>query len=336
MEENFYELALFAGAGGGLLGSKLLGWRTICYVEKEPYAIEVIKARIRDRMLDDAPIWDDVRTFDGHPWAGLVDIVTAGFPCQPWSLAGKRKGEDDDRNLWPDTIRIIREVRPKYVFLENVPGLLSRLYIQQIFGELAESGYDCRWDCIPAAAIGAPHIRDRLWIVAHTSSERRQQDTRSSFSDEKPNEGGTEEEDHQLTGDGQGGGKGDVPNTNSGGHQNLLAHAQRKQPQPGGDGEDVPDADEHKHESDSYEIGGEGPEILLPDTERERWNRRTCLQEAAEPDGWICLKGDCPWWATEPELGRVAHGVANRVDRLRAIGSGQVPGVVRAAWELLK
>ncbi len=164
-----YELALFAGAGGGLLGSRwLLGWRTVCYVEKKAYAVEVLKARIRDGLLDDAPIWDDARTFDGRPWRGGVDIVTAGFPCQPWSAAGRQLSERDNRNLWPDTIRIVREVEPQWVLLENVTRLLHFPYVRRIFGDLAESGYHCRWDCLPATIAGAPHKRARLWIVGHS------------------------------------------------------------------------------------------------------------------------------------------------------------------------
>jgi DNA (cytosine-5)-methyltransferase 1 len=142
-----YELALFAGAGGGLLATKhLLGWHTVCYVEINEYRIEVIKARIRDGLLDDAPIWSDIRTFDGPPWRGCVDIITAGFPCQPFSVAGKQRANDDSRNLWSDTIRIIREVKPQWCLLENVPGLLSGShgYYGQILRDLAESGYDAK------------------------------------------------------------------------------------------------------------------------------------------------------------------------------------------------
>lgn len=173
MLRNLNELALFAGAGGGLLASKwLLGWRTICYVEIEPYAVACLVARIKDGLLEDAPIWDDARTFDGARWRGLVDIITAGFPCQPFSVAGKRKGAEDERNLWPDTIRIICEVRPRYVLLENVPGLLADKYVRRIFGDLAQSGYDCRWRCLSAAEVGAPHLRDRIWIMAYNNNAR--------------------------------------------------------------------------------------------------------------------------------------------------------------------
>jgi DNA (cytosine-5)-methyltransferase 1 len=175
------ELALFAGAGGGLLASRwLLGHRIVCYVERDPYCVKIIKARIRDELLDDAPIWDDARTFDGRPWARCVDLVSAGFPCQPFTRNGKRLGSQDRRNLWPDTIRIIREVQPEWVFLENSTRLLTPFqkqgesaYISQILGDLAESGYVGRYDCLPASAFGFDHQRDRLWIVAHTRSQRR-------------------------------------------------------------------------------------------------------------------------------------------------------------------
>jgi DNA (cytosine-5)-methyltransferase 1 len=165
-----YELALYAGAAGGLLASKwLLGWRTVCYVEYDAFCIEVLKARIRDGLLDNAPIWDDARTFDGRPWRGCVDIVTAGFPCQPFSAAGRQLAGDDPRNMWPDTVRILREVRPRWAFLENVPTLLagSHGYFGRVQQDLAEIGYAARWDCIPASAVGADHRRDRLWIVVH-------------------------------------------------------------------------------------------------------------------------------------------------------------------------
>ena len=164
------ELALFAGVGGGQLGSKLIGGiRTICYVEKEAYCQEVIKARIRDGIFDDAPIWDDIRDFDGTRWTGCVDLVSAGFPCQPFSAAGKQEGELDDRNLWPDTIRVIREVGPEWCLLENVPRLLGFAYFGTILRDLAEAGFDARWCTISAADVGAPHKRERLWIMAHTN-----------------------------------------------------------------------------------------------------------------------------------------------------------------------
>jgi len=148
--------------------------RTVCYVEIDSYCQKLIQARITDGYLDDAPIWDDARTFDGKPWRGCVDIFTAGFPCQPHSVAGQRCGESDERNLWPDTLRVIRDVGPAYVLLENVPGILADPgYAGTVVGQLAEIGYDCLWDCVSAVAVGAPHERERWWVFAvHTDTKR--------------------------------------------------------------------------------------------------------------------------------------------------------------------
>lgn len=168
------ELSLFSGYGGFTLGLRLAGipTRTVCYVEREPYCQEIIIARIRDLLLDDAPIWSDAKTFDGEPWRGVVDLITAGFPCQPHSIAGSRKGGNDERNLWPDTLRIISEVRPRFALLENAGiNLRNRrepAYAYDVLADLAAIGYDSEWASIPAAAAGAPHLRWRWWCLAHT------------------------------------------------------------------------------------------------------------------------------------------------------------------------
>ena len=171
------ELSLFSGAGGGLLASKLLGWKTVGYVEYEDYCQRVIRARINDGYLDEAPIFGDIRTFisDGYAesYQGMVDVVSAGFPCQPFSSAGKQKGESDERNMWPATIDVIRKVRPRFAFLENVPGLLTFEYMGTILADLAAAGMDAKWTVLGAGDIGECHSRERLWIVAsHANSER--------------------------------------------------------------------------------------------------------------------------------------------------------------------
>jgi site-specific DNA-cytosine methylase len=159
------ELALFAGAGGGILGGKLLGWRTVCAVEREPYAASVLVARQNDGFLPPFPIWDDVRTFDGKPWRGLVDVVSGGFPCQDISAAGKGAGIDGTRSgLWKEMARIVGQVGPRYVFIENSPMLRTR-GLHVVLKDLAEMGYDARWGVLGAVDAGAPHKRDRMWIV---------------------------------------------------------------------------------------------------------------------------------------------------------------------------
>lgn len=144
------ELALFAGAGGGILGGGLLGWRTVCAVEIDPYAAGVLVARQNDGLLPPFPVWDDVRTFDGKAWRGAVDVVSGGFPCQDISVAGKGAGIGGARSgLWSEMARIIGEVRPPFAFVENSPALLVRGF-ERVLGDLAALGYDCRWTVLGA------------------------------------------------------------------------------------------------------------------------------------------------------------------------------------------
>lgn len=160
------ELALFAGAGGGILGGHLLGWRTVCAVEIDPYPRNVLLARQDDGTLPPPfPVWDDVTTFDGKPWRGIVDVVSGGFPCQDISSAGAGKGIDGARSgLWREFARIIREVRPLYAFVENSPMLTSR-GLGRVLGDLAEMGYNAAWGVLGASDLGAPHVRKRIWIL---------------------------------------------------------------------------------------------------------------------------------------------------------------------------
>ena len=224
------ELALFAGAGGGILGGKLLGWRTVCAVEWEPYPASVLCARQNDGLLPPFPIWDDVQTFDGKPWRGIVDVISGGFPCQDISAAGKGDGLDGERSgMWKHMARVVGEVRPRFVFVENSPMLTTRGGTR-VIGDLTALGYDCRWTVMGAADVGANHQRDRIWIVAESK--------RSGL-------------------------------------------------------------------------------------ERQRANSRQ--QEITE-------FGNKSWWKTEPDVGRVVDGLAARVDRLKAIGNGQVPLCAATAW----
>lgn len=152
----------------------MLGWRTVCAVELNAYAAGVLCARQNDGLLPAFPIWDDVCTFDGSPWRGIVDVVSGGFPCQDISAAGSGRGIGGDRSgLWLEMARVIDEVRPQFAFVENSPRLTS-LGLGRVLGDLAELGFDARWGVLSAAAIGAPHIRERIWIVAHSNANRLQ------------------------------------------------------------------------------------------------------------------------------------------------------------------
>jgi len=160
-----HELALFAGAGGGILGGKLLGWRTVCAVEWEPYPASVLAARQNDKVLPSFPIWDDVQTFDGKPWRGIVDVVSGGFPCQAYSTAAAGRNTADD--LWSEMRRIVADVAPRYVFAENV----SRIAIDQAANDCEQMGYKTKAIILSAKDLGADHIRERYWLLAYSDND---------------------------------------------------------------------------------------------------------------------------------------------------------------------
>ena len=169
------ELALFAGAGGGILGGKLLGWRTVCAVELDAYARNVLLARQCDGILPLFPVWDDIRTFDGGPWAGTIDVVSGGFPCTDISVAGAGLGiQGPDSGLWSEMARVVGQVRPRFVYVENSPALTTR-GLGTVLGDLAAMGFDARWGVLGADNADAPHERKRLWILADSHGIDRRQ-----------------------------------------------------------------------------------------------------------------------------------------------------------------
>ncbi|WP_380177751.1 DNA cytosine methyltransferase [Kalamiella sp. sgz302252] len=244
------ELALFAGAGGGILGGNLLGWRTVCAVERDAYAAQVLSQRQNDRILRPFPIWSDVCSFDGKPWRGIVDVVSGGFPCQDISAAGNGAGIEGARSgLWKQMARIISEVRPAYVLLENSPLLVGR-GLAMVIGDFTAMGFDAEWCCISASECGAPHNRDRIWLVAYPEGQHGE--PRDSM---------------------------------------VQSENRRASAQPGG------------------------------------------LPGLAAPAGW---RGGNPWPECQPRLCRVADDMAFGVDRLKALGNGQVPRVAATAFSILK
>ena len=182
-------ISLFSGAGGLDIAAKLAGIKTVCYVENDPYAQGVLMSRMRDGGLDAAPIFEDVRTFRGTSLRGSIDVVSGGFPCQDLSVAGKQAGiEAGARSgLWKEFARIIREVAPRFVCVENVPGLLFS-GMGRVLGDLAEMGFDAQWQVLSAAGVGAPHLRERVFIVAYSQGQPRQQANSGNDSDRKQRE----------------------------------------------------------------------------------------------------------------------------------------------------
>ncbi len=271
------ELHLFAGAGGGIYGGQLLGHEPVCAVEIEPYCRQVLGERQADGTFPPFPVYEDVRKFDGAPWRGIVDVVCGGFPCQPWSAAGKRKGTADPRHLWPEMARIISEVRPRYVFAENV----NVRAFEEPWRDLRAMGYRVPPIlCLSAADVGAPHLRKRWWMRATDtdSDELRQQPVEAK-------------------------GEGPVVSA-SNGEAPTLADA----------------------------AGGE------PRQSPEREGRQSAIRRGQNCGGltraWKA-EAENGWWSTERGLGRVADGVADRVNRLKALGNGQVPQCAAQAWRIL-
>ena len=159
------ELALFAGAGGGLLAGALIGWRCICAVEIDGYRRRVLELRQCENALPAFPIWDDVRTFDGTAWRGHVDVVSGGFPCQAHSSAARGRNVADD--LWPEMRRIVAETAPRYIFAENT----TRKAIDAAADDLEQMGYETRCIALSAADLGGDHVRPRYWLRAHAHGD---------------------------------------------------------------------------------------------------------------------------------------------------------------------
>lgn len=310
-EYRLNELALFAGAGGGILAGQSLGWRTVCAVEYDSYAASILVARQDDGCLEPFPVWDDVRTFDGRAWQGVVDIVSGGFPCQDISSAGKGEGISGQRSgLWAEMARIIREVQPRYVYVENSPMLTSR-GLDRVLGDLAQIGYDAAWGVLGADDIGANHIRKRIWIYAchsdfNSKSVAPKNDKASRMPDVLANSIGK-----RARSDNRG----------------VWTKTTRA-----GRGSQADTSEKRKHTASIQT----GKLRKAANSSKGRFSGPMSTQEA-KPDADVEERPQvAQWWAVEPSLGRVANGVAHRVDRLKAIGNGQVPAVAAAAFRMLK
>ena len=315
------------------------------YVEREAYAAAVLVARMDDETLDRAPIWDDLKTFDGRPWRGRVDLVAGGFPCQPFSVAGKRRGTEDARWLWPDIARIVEEVEPSVVFLENVPGLI-RSGLHHVLKDLARLGFDAEWDRFRASDVGAPHRRERVFILAHREGELSRgtgggitaSDNRLEMADPEGRDGSLlllEREPRPAGAESRGHGEtlADAPNDHGrrrerGAQEGTRPRGERRRGSSGG-GDTMGNAASDNQQRDRFtEPSGEKPTGrsigLFPPGPADR-------------EAWAAILSERPDLApaVEPAVRGVANGMAHRADRLHLCGNGVVPVVAAVAFRTL-
>jgi len=289
-------LSLFSGIGGLDLGLQRAGM-TICgQVELDPWC-----RRVLAKHWPEVPRHDDVRTCAGWWGRRLADVVAGGFPCQPVSSAGKRQAQADSRWLWPAFAGVVRALRPRFVLVENVPGLLER-GMGDVLGDLASLGYDAEWDCLSAADFGAPHLRKRIWIVAYARHGNEPERSRPAGwpAGQRPPIRPVAGDDGQVR-----------PMADATG----TRHAPR---QPGASGQ----ARQQARRSRPDRLGSPLADAAgtRPPDGRTAPGRRPSAPRWLEPQR-------LGWWATEPGVGRVAHGIPRRVDRLRGLGNAVVPQV---------
>lgn len=296
--------------------------KTVCYVEREAFAVSTLIKNMASGILDDAPIWSDITTFDGAAWRGKVDCVTAGFPCQPHSVAGKRKGTEDERWLWQDIARIIRDVSPRFVFLENVRGLLSSGGFTPVITSLVSLGFNIEWGVLSASAVGASHKRERVFILAYRDCLRKQQSQRVKR-EVRGRIGNSSKEladtnSKRFKADGFISGKAEGNTMPRVVHQDIMANAigfgLRSRGNPNG-------------ENDRPVIGSDSQQLFAPSPESSGWQEiitdKPHLAPATEPD--ICFLDDGLAYMVD----------ASRADQIRACGNGVVPLQAAAAFVAL-
>jgi DNA (cytosine-5)-methyltransferase 1 len=291
-------LDLFSGIGGFSLGLEAAGMETVAFCERDPFCQAVLH-----KHWPNTPIHSDITELDGYEYKGTVELVCGGFPCQPYSVAGQQRGAEDDRALWPEMLRVIREVQPTWVIGENVTGIIA-MELDTVLSDLESEGYACQAFVIPACAVDAQHRRDRVWVVAYADS--------NSESNDSINE---EQRPWELVADSISEPRG------SGAVYRESSNERRGARQAGG--ESIQSKD-RQSQSNNFTTSGEN----VADTESLRIERRQELRGSfKQPQR--CFDDSKPEvWSAEPDVGRVADGVPNRTHRLKSLGNAVVPQVV--------
>ena len=370
-------ISLYSGGGGLDLGFRLANPDAVplLYVERELSAAALMVDHIKAGLLDEAPVWSDTGTLDCRPFVGKVDWIIGGFPCQPFSYAGNRRGADDERWLWEHIRRLASEIRPRYLFLENTPGLLVRSGIGTVLGELSEIGYDAEWVSVRASAVGAPHRRERVFILAHKQLGNAEHDGLSASEEPRGTgqgvldgqEGQDSSEQPERSGERSRGASRVAHSDNRLGDRQIeevragrspsvngserVAHPIDSGNSASGNGSEREGSKrtEGREDRPQSEPRGSGKQLVNPIGKRGRgWHTSGEYAEHAFPPGpsasaeWKDILSQRPDLApatVELEVRGMANGMARGLDRtaqLRLLGNGVVPQQAALAFQILK
>ena len=312
---------LFSGIGGFALGLESTGYfKTVQFVENETWCQKIL-----NKNFPEVPIHDDVKTFKGYG----ADVVVGGFPCQPFSVAGKQKAIQDDRHLWPDMFRVIKETKPTWVIGENVRNIISiseGMVLEQVYLDLESEGYEVQSFIIPASAVNAPHQRYRTWIVGYSEHNGSStSEIRCSFSKTSNDNEKRQKETKQFKRTSKQEDYDDVENTRRSSRRGKLTRnkesiGQRSLQQT----QWTSDSNKVRGSSERTETMAHTDSKGLQRTEQhETYNGEAKTQITIAK----CFEERGYYWNTEPNVGRVANGIPNRVDRLRGLGNAIVPQI---------
>ena len=339
---------LFSGIGGFARGLEATGhFRTTCFVEQDPYCQAVLK-----HHWPDVPILEDIRNAKAFDFPDVrPDLVCGGFPCQPFSQAGRQRAQDDPRHLWPEMLRVIRELRPTWVVGENVVGLI-KLGLDEVLTDLEGEGYATRTFNIPACATGAPHLRQRVWVVAHADSQSEPDGTFDGNAGQRQlgfGFGGSEAAPHDADPDDHGSHRATEHEPDAQHGEAQLRDEQVREP--GSVGQDVADPRRHatrpseemdrdkaKRSQRIFDATNSSEDVANPNRSGQ------CEQRGSEPVQEEQSASECTGsrnrpedhWISEPAVGRLVNGLPNRVSQLRALGNSIVPQIAQEIGQAIR
>ena len=315
-------LDLFSGIGGFSLGLESTGhFETIAFVENDEYCQAVLK-----HHFPEVPILGDIKNVTKETTRTTPDVICGGFPCQPYSVAGDQRAQDDPRHLWPEMFRLIKEHRPTWVIGENVNGLV-KLGLDEVLHDLESEGYSTRTFNIQASSVGAPHQRQRLWIIGHLGDTEHD----GSFASEREREMfyQSKEQKKQISlweSEGTSSASGDVANPDDKRIRSCVRGNDNDNEKKSGAGS-VDRGRSKKNDERDNPSSTQNERMDVSDTDGERLQGSRTEHELRKSKEKRKI-GRSSWWDSEPNVGRVAYGVPNRVPRLRALGNTVVPQII--------